>query len=170
MSAAGLTPSTHPLLAALRLHQELLVEQLSVDLRQDLLDDAIRAAAKHGAGLSNILPFGHPVRAIALAELGKLLAVDEPSPKTPQEVDSKSNMMTFPPSGPARLKLALETLMRAREELNVGFGKGTGGGQVGKEVRETIVRLESEMKTWSQGIKNAFEDARSAGQIPKSWN
>ncbi|KAI0076540.1 SET domain-containing protein [Panus rudis PR-1116 ss-1] len=168
MSTAGLTPSTHPLLAMLRLHLELLVEQLSIDLRQDLLDEAIRTAAKYSAGLSNILTFGHPVRAIALAELGKLLAVDEPSPNDQDTQDANANagMVTFPPSGPARLKLALETLIRAREELNVAFGKGTGGGQVGKEVREAIVRLESEMKTWTQGIKNALEDARAAGKIP----
>ncbi|KAK7683554.1 hypothetical protein QCA50_013389 [Cerrena zonata] len=163
MTSAALTPSTHPLLALTRLHMELLLLALPDNLTQEYLDEVIRTAAKYNAGLSNILPVGHPVRGVALAELGKLLAVDEPSPHdltdTPQP--------HFPPSGIQRLKLALQTLVRAREELYIGYGKGNGGGQVGKEVREVIVRLEGELGAWSQGIKNVIEDARAAGQISK---
>lgn len=161
MSSAGLSPSTHPLLAMTRLHLELLLMALPSNQNQDHLDEAIRTAAKYNAGLSNILPFGHPVRGIALAELGKLLAVDEPSPHD----SNLPSQPTFPPSGLARLKLALETLVRAREELYIGFGKGSGGGQVGKEVRETIIRLEGELGAWTTGVKNVIEDARAAGQI-----
>lgn len=163
LTSAGLTPSTHPLLALTRLYLELLLLALPDNLTQEHLDETIRTAARYNAGLSNILTFGHPVRGVALAELGKLLAVDEPSPHDPNNISQAQ----FPPSGIARVKLALETLIRAREELYIGFGKGSGGGQVGKEVRDVIVRLEGELGAWTQGIKNVIEDARAAGQISK---
>ncbi|KAF9819678.1 hypothetical protein IEO21_01943 [Rhodonia placenta] len=155
LTAAQLTPSCHPLLAMTRLHQEFLVASLSASLSQELLDDTIRTAGKYSAGLSAILPPGHPVRGVALAELGKLLAVDEPSPFA----GVRANGQQFPPSGPARLKLAYETLVHARDELVVGFGGKNEGGMVGKEVRETIVRFETELGVWKSGIKNVLEDA-----------
>ncbi|CAL1709203.1 unnamed protein product [Somion occarium] len=172
ITSAGLTPSAHPLLAMTRLHLELLLSAIATSISQDVLDEAIRTSAKYNEGLSNVLPYGHPVRAIAVAELGKLLAVDEPSPRHISSLD-ESTQFTQPaqsqstPSGPTRLKLALETLIRAREELNIAFGKGTGGGLAGKEVREGIVRLESEIGQWTRGIRNAIEDARAAGKIAK---
>lgn len=150
--SANLTPSSHPLLALTRVHLEFLIDALSSSLTQTTLDEAIRAAGRYVAGLSAIHPPGHPVRGVALAELGKLLAVDEPSPAMTAEA-------RFPPSGPPRLKLAYETLVKARDELVVGFGKANDGGMVGREVREAIVRLEKELGTWSQGIKNVLEDA-----------
>ena len=64
----------------------------------------------------------------------------------------------FPPSGPARLKLAYEALVRAHEEVLVGFGKADGGGQLGVELRDAIVRLEKELGVWTTGIRNALED------------
>lgn len=162
LSSARLTPSCHPLLAMTRLHQELLIATLSTSLSQDLLNETIRTAGKYNSGLTAILSPGHPVRGVALAEFGKLLAVDEPSPQAEQTTKKDE----FPPSGPARLKLAYETLVRAREELLVGFGGANGGGQVGWEVREAVIRLENELGTWTQGIKNALEDVRAAG-LPK---
>ena len=165
MTQAGLTPSCHPLLAVMRLYQELLIATLSESLTQEALDDAIRTSAKYVAGLSAILPVGHPVRGVALAELGKLLAVDEPAPPT----DPSASLDRFPPSGSARLKLAHETLVRAREELLIGFGTDNGGGLVGREVREAIVRLEKELGAWTQGIRNALEDAKAAkANVPRS--
>lgn len=92
------------------------------------------------------------MRGIALAELGKLLAVDEPSPLSPPQTTS------FPPSGPARLRIAYETLLRARNELLVGFGLENEGGEVGREVRANIVALEKELGVWATGIQNALED------------
>lgn len=159
LTSAKLTPSCHPLLAMTRLHQELLIAALSDSVTQDLLDDTIRTAARYSAGLTSVLPMGHPVRGVALAELGKLLAVDEPSP--PEDISSPQNQSRFPPSGPARLKLAYETLVRARDELVIGFGTDNGGGLVGKEVREAIVRLEKELGAWTQGIKNVLEDTKA---------
>jgi len=102
------------------------------------LDEAIRSATRSNTGLGQILTEGHPIRGIALAELGKLLSVDEPhlthlvSPQSgittsaPLSSNSSSNMLlppSYPPSGPQRLKLAYETLKKARSELMIGFGE-----------------------------------------------
>ncbi|KAI0088827.1 SET domain-containing protein [Irpex rosettiformis] len=155
--SSGLTPSCHPLLALTRLHQELLMASFTPDLTQDILDKTIQASTNYSTGVSSILTYGHPVRAAALAELGKLLAVDEITPQDPSATDR------YPPSGPKRLRLAYETLVRAREELLIGFGKVNQGGSIGKEVREAIVRLEKELGVWTQGIRNALHDQRLAG-------
>jgi hypothetical protein len=105
-------------------------------------------------GLSAVLPRGHPVRALALAELGKLLAVDEPAPRGTNTAGTPE----FPPSGAARLRLACSTLIRARDELMISFGERNDGGEVGREVREMVVRVERELATWKQGIRNVIED------------
>lgn len=159
MTQAGLTPSCHPLFAVIRLYQELLIASLSDSPTQEALDETIRTSAKYVAGLSAMLPAGHPVRGVALAELGKLLAVDELTDPSAKQ---------FPPSGPARLRLARETLVQARAELLIGFGAANAGGMVGREVREAIVRLENELGAWAQGMRNALEDARAAA--PRIWN
>jgi len=104
-------------------------------------------------GLSAVFPPGHPTRALALAELGKLLAVDEPAPRPAAPGSS-----TFPPSGPARLRLACETLIRARDELLISFGERNDGGEVGREIREMVVRVERELAAWGQGVRNVMED------------
>ncbi|KAI1798145.1 SET domain-containing protein [Ganoderma leucocontextum] len=162
LASAGLTPSSHPLLAMTRLHQELLIDTLlSPSLTQETLDEAIRTAAKYSSGIPALLPKGHPVRVVALGELGKLLAVDEPTP-TPAS-DAAVNGR-FPPSGPSRLKLAYESLVKAHEELLIGLGKRVGGGQLGKEIRDAIVRLEKELGVWTTGIRNVLEDTPVAGR------
>lgn len=130
---------------------------------QDLLDDAIRSASRSVSGLTAVLHKGHPVRGIALTELGKLLAVDEPSPMEVQQPSDAhphffSKAAHFPPSGPSRLKLAYTTLMRAREELLIGFGKSNDGGEVGKDVREALVAIEKELGVWKQGVQNVIQD------------
>lgn len=155
LTSAGLTPPSHPLLALTRLHQSLLISSLQNEISSDTLDEAIRAAAKSTAGLSELLCEGHPVRGIAFAELGKILAVDEPVSTTENPLSIPAP--AFPPSGPPRLKLAYETLVRARNELLVGFGKANDGGQVGQEIREAIVSLEKEIGIWSQGVRNVIE-------------
>lgn len=160
LTSAGLTPSCHPLLAITRLHQELLVASFSADMSQELLDETIQAAAKYVAGVTAVLVYGHPVRGAGLAELGKLLAVDEISPSDPSA--QKTNR--YPPSGPARLRLAYETLLKARDELSIGFGKFTEGGRMGKDVRENLVRLEKELGVWTQGIRDTLEDQMSASK------
>ncbi|KAI6139859.1 hypothetical protein EDD17DRAFT_335437 [Pisolithus thermaeus] len=157
LMSAGLTPSTHPLLAIFKLHQTLLISSFPTPLTQDVLNETIRTAGKYSAGLSAVLDEGHPVRAMVLVELGKLLAVDEPSPPGSQTMNG-----SFPPSGPARLKVAYETLLRARKELLIGFGRQTEGGAVGDDVRETLVALEKELGVWSTGIRNVLEDTPRA--------
>jgi len=104
----------------------------------------------------DILRPGHPVRGIALAEQGKLLAVDEPSPRqndTPAEA-----ALLYPPSGSARLRSAFEVLKRSRQELLIGFGARNEGGVVGKEVRDMVAAIEKELGVWKHGIKNVLED------------
>jgi hypothetical protein len=157
LTSAGLTPSSHPLLAMNRLHQSLLISALteSEGMTQEKLNEAIRTAARSYAGLECISVRGHPVRGIAQAELGKLLAVDEPSPPS---LTIAASMPVFPPSGPPRLQLAYQTLVKARDELLIGFGTANGGGDVGQEVREEIVRLERELGVWRDGVKNVIED------------
>lgn len=98
------------------------------------------------------------MRGIARAELGKLLAVDEPTPRAPGSAAEEA--LRYPPSGPKRLRLALETLVEARAELNVGFGAVNEGGVVGRDVREEIVKLERELGVWKKGVGEALKDAR----------
>jgi hypothetical protein len=182
----GLTPASHPLLALMRLYQSHLIDQISMPTAnldsnapapstqilfdaQERLDKAVRVAAQASAGLDAVLCEGHPVRAIALAELGKLLAVDEPALPTsamrppassdPGDQTGLGTVGSFPPHGPARLRLAHDTLQRALKELRIGFGSENEGGEVGKDVREQIVGLEKEMGVWRQGVRDALEHA-----------
>lgn len=157
LTSATALPSSHPLLALTRLHQSLLLAAFPSDLTQDALDGLIRASSASVTGLSAVLPPGHPARALALAELGKLLAVDEPAPR-PTTATASASASAFPPSGPARLRLACETLIRARDELLISFGERNDGGEVGREVREMVVRVERELSAWGQGIRNVIED------------
>ena len=159
LTKANFTPSTHPLLALNRIHQTLLIASMADGkLTQSLLDDTIKTAAQTVAGLSQILRPGHPVRAIAIAELGKLLAVDEPEPaSTPAN-------NTFPPSGPKRLKLAMATLRQAMDELCVGFGRENGGGETGKDVRDLLANVEKELDVWNGRTRDALEDSLIAGK------
>lgn len=151
-------------------------QKFTPDMAQEALDDAIRVATRASTGLSQILTEGHPVRGIALAELGKLLSVDEPrpahiesnAPSTPQTIplspssfvlNPKLQAALYPPSGPSRLKLAYETLVRARMELMIGFGSGKNeGGEVGKHVRQLAVDIEKELMVWKSGVRNALQD------------
>ncbi|KAF5336582.1 hypothetical protein D9611_006638 [Ephemerocybe angulata] len=112
--------------------------------KQNALDDAIRAATRAKTGLSQVLVYGHPVRGVAAAELGKLLAVDEPAPPQPN-LDVNDNLNApmpppnspaYPPRGPKRLKLALEVLVEAWKELVVG---------------DAIVGVEKELGVWREG-------------------
>lgn len=192
LTGAGLVPAAHPLLALCRLNASLLITKLSSDASveeivspslqsaaadvQDGLDEAIRAATRSYNGLSQILPEGHPARGVALAELGKLLCVDEPLRKdsevrnmpktlTPPLGSSTSvsaeTTASYPPSGPARLKLACGILVRALTELKIGFGGGKSeGGEVGRNTRKLAVAVEKELSVWQEGVKNVLQDAR----------
>jgi SET and MYND domain-containing protein len=177
LASAGATPSSHPLLALTRLHTALLIADLHHPQSQSqsdapttptptpteaqaALDEAVVAATKAVAGLEDILRYGHPVRGIARAELGRLLAVDEPAPRAPGTAAEEA--LRYPPSGVKRLRLALETLVSARGELGVGFGAPNEGGVVGRTVRDDIVRLERELAVWKKGLGEALRDAKEA--------
>ncbi|KAJ6614749.1 hypothetical protein B0H10DRAFT_2165021 [Mycena sp. CBHHK59/15] len=163
LTSAGLTPASHPLLALTRLHQALLIADLSSSPTQAALDEAIVAATKTATGLNSVLRYGHPVRGIARAELGKLLAVDEPAPRAPGSAAEEA--LRYPPSGAKRLRIALETLVQARAELSVGFGVANEGGAVGRGVREDIVKLERELGVWKKSVREAMKDSRESGNI-----
>ncbi|KAI5117278.1 hypothetical protein M0805_005603 [Coniferiporia weirii] len=185
LTGARLVPSAHPLLALQRLHQSLLIATLPASPSQEQLDEVIRVAAASVAGLSYILQPGHPVRAVALAELGKLLAVDEPGaaassasisdaqsglgpsgvvPSTTLDPNSRGPPVVgkYPPTGAARLQLAVQTLQQAHAALRVAFGSAGEGGEVGCAVRELLVRLENELGVWRIGIRDALDDALAA--------
>ena len=128
--------TSQPLLALLRLHQSLLIDAIAADA--NLLDAAIRTSAEVVAGLTDLLPYGHPVRAVSIAELGRLLCVDEPA-TIDQELGD-----TFPPRGIHRLTLAKDTLERAMVELSIGFGEG--GGDVSRRVRVDLNNIRNEIE------------------------
>jgi hypothetical protein len=162
LTSAKVLPSSHPLLALARLRQSLLLATFPPNLTQDALDGLIHASSASVTGLTAVFPPGHPTRALALAELGKLLAVDEPAPRAATGAGGALASSAFLPSGPARLRLACETLIRARDELLISFGERNGGGEVGREIREMVVRVERELAAWNQGVRNVIED------MPKS--
>jgi SET and MYND domain-containing protein len=92
--------------------------------------------------------------------MGKLLAVDEFA-----SVPESNMQESFPPTGPARLHLALRNLIEARKELLIGFGHNNGGGQVGEEVRELVISLETEIGIWKDGVRKAWEEQNITNRI-----
>ena len=124
---------------------------------QNLLDDAIRTAVRVLQGLIEVLPLGHPIRAIHLSELGMLCATDETASNIPVQ-SPPVNEKVFPPTGAARLQLAINYLIEAHRELLIAFGAGKEGGDVGKKVRETLIQLEAELGIWKEGVKTAWKE------------
>jgi hypothetical protein len=153
LTTVGLTPLSHPLFPILVIHERRLFDSIRGRATPETLDETIRVAATIVECYSTLLCYGHPPRGHALAALGKYLAIDVPA--TPANWNQKH---TFPPYGPPRLKLAYETLLKARDELLVGFGTANEGGLYGKMVRDLIIPLERELGVWDQGIRNVLED------------
>lgn len=177
--------SSHPLLALTRLHLSLSLSSLASSMkeaaasledqrtRDSLVDDASRTAARCVAGVSGVpgMTEGHPVRGIALAELGKLLCVDvdpSPSPSPPSrssarlldnnesdQDDTNADADAALPRGVERLQLAAQVLKRARDELAIGFGKEGGGGDVGRLVDTMLRDLEREVSVWDKATRSA---------------
>lgn len=129
----------------MRLQQSLLISELKPQDGQ--IDEIIRVSAQIVAGLVDILPMGHPIRGVALAELGKLLCVDEPELSAEQQEKNE-----FPPRGYHRLVLAKDTLIRANNEVQIGFGPG--GGDLGEEVHKILENTEREMAVYRKGVNN----------------
>ena len=172
LTSAGVTNGSHPLLGLLRSHHYILTTSLSLSAEalargtptagakeehQKLLDDAIRTALRVLQGLVEVLPFGHPIRAIHLSELGMLCATDETASNVPTQ-SLPTNEKAFPPTGAARLQLAVNYLIEARKESLIAFGAEKEGGDVGKKVRETLIQLEAEMGIWKEGVRTAWKE------------
>ena len=172
LTSVGVTNGSHPLLGLLRSQHYLLTMSLALSAdglanttptktakegHQKLLDDAIRTAARVFQGLVQVLPPGHPIRAIHLSELGMLCATDETASNVPNQ-SLPTNEKMFPPTGAARLRLAINYLVEARKELLIAFGAVGEGGDVGKRVRETLIQLETEMGIWKEGVKTAWKE------------
>ncbi|KAF9652312.1 SET domain-containing protein [Thelephora ganbajun] len=158
LTSAGMTNGSHPLLGLLRSHHYLLTTSLPLsEDHQKLLDDTIRTAVRVLQGLLEVLPFGHPIRAVHFSELGMLCATDETASNIPGR-SQPTNEKVFPPTGAARLQLAINYLIEARKELLIAFGIKMEGGDVGKKVRETLIQLEAEMGIWKEGVKTAWKE------------
>ncbi|KAH8833081.1 hypothetical protein DL96DRAFT_1694908 [Flagelloscypha sp. PMI_526] len=150
LDAAGFSPAAHPLLALTRLHQSILINTFQMlklhrifwmrlfVLRLGMSQGSVRFLWK------DIL-----FELLLLHEQGKILSMDEPR---------------VVPSGPARLKLAYDVLVRARKELLVGFGKANEGGEVGREMRKLVVSLEKEIGVWKYGVRNVLQDDRESSK------
>ncbi|KAK2465023.1 hypothetical protein APHAL10511_003099 [Amanita phalloides] len=126
-------------------------EKKRAEEAQQKLDDAIRAALRTSTGVASVLVPGHPLRGLALAELGKLLCVDEP---VPLYLGTNKQRGVYPPSGPGRLRLGKECLIHSRSELMVGFGGANEGGELGRQVREWLVGVEKELEAWTVGLQS----------------
>lgn len=163
--ARHISPTSHPLLALSRLHLSLLISKLaeavlessSRRLPQSQVDEVCLAASRALSAVSAVFPEGHPVRGIALAELGRLLCVDVQEDAKEMETIANGaaqsagvlDIAPFP-AGAERLKLARTTLLRARDELRRGFGGE--GGEVGRQVEESVRNIEKEWKGWRQVV------------------
>lgn len=173
--------TSHPLFALYRLHQTLLIGQLSRDaqaidvqlhdsssnqaagptstnprLQKTRVDEVCAVAARSLSAILVVFPEGHPVRGVAMAELGKLLCVDvDEDGKDMQHLVAGNGVQTARtaegfPAGFERLKLARDTLLRARSELKLGFGGD--GGEVARQVEESIRNVEKEWKGWRKVV------------------
>ncbi|KAG8895657.1 hypothetical protein FRB99_000399, partial [Tulasnella sp. 403] len=171
-------PTSYPLLALCRLHQNLLISELSdavgkieegltgssaPRLPKVQVDQACAAVSRSLAAVTQVFPEGHPVRAVALAELGKLLSIDVDedarelerlqldtgagSPRKDTPIESSNPF----PAGADRLMLARTTLLQAREALRRGFGGN--GGEVARNVEETIRNIEKEWVGWKKVVQ-----------------
>jgi len=89
--------------------------------------------------------------------VGKLLAVDyDPSSEYTSSVAAQPGTWT-PVAGPARLKLALQTLAKALNELRIAFGLENNGGEVAADVQKLARDIEKELQVWQTGSRNVLE-------------
>lgn len=122
-------PSSHPLLALLRLRALLLSS--STDAAQR--DLAVSSLALAHEGAEAVYPPGHPTLAIILSECGKLLSL-EPGDGT--EVIPVNAVVS-------RLTQAVLVLQKAVQACELGFGPG--GGIVGLEMRGLLQGCQGEL-------------------------
>lgn len=88
---------------------------------------------------SMLYPPGHPLRAVLLATLGKLL-LHESTPCAPL----LPRVSALPADRGVQLALAKQALVQALDEAKIGFGRAVDGGDVAREVRDALQTLEEE--------------------------
>ncbi|CED82281.1 Predicted histone tail methylase containing SET domain [Phaffia rhodozyma] len=161
-------PWAYPLFPLVRLVCTLLVTSLGAHPTDtDRLEDSIRCAllVSECMGLPSIYPDNHPVRALARAELGKLLLLPPPPPPllpvpqhSPNPSDAARSVLpknlfdlaqtkieSIPRDPIHRLVLARTVLMDALRESRVGFGKPQGG-LVGLEIAGLVEGVSREIE------------------------
>lgn len=148
-----LPPTAYPLLPLLRHLSTLLVEALGSQSTQDrtLLEDAMSYSrlVSIALGTSEVYPSGHPARAMALAEFGKLLLLPVPSQDGGSSASKRISIVpprlrfNIPEEDGQRLRLAREVLLQALWELRIGFGSK--GGLVGRDVEGLLEGSEREI-------------------------
>jgi len=120
---------------------------------QERLDETIRFAVASARAVEMLFPPGEPQRGTTWLEVGKLYSVDEFY--DPTLGDPSSQPSTDPPHGLARLELAFNAFVHAREELQTVFREGD---DVIEEVRRSIISLSQEMHIWKTGVRNVVKD------------
>ncbi|KAI3625019.1 hypothetical protein CBS9595_000380 [Malassezia furfur] len=88
---------------------------------------------------SMLYPPGHPLRAVLLATLGKLL-LHESVPCAPL----LPRVSALPADRGVQLALAKQALVQALDEAKIGFGRAVDGGDVAAEARDALQTLEEE--------------------------
>ncbi|WFD34698.1 hypothetical protein MCUN1_001542 [Malassezia cuniculi] len=88
---------------------------------------------------SSIYPPGHPIRAVLLATLGKLLAHEPGVPPAQSPVAERA--ISVPQLRGPRLEIARGALVQALGEARIGFGSSS---QVAEVVRETLQAIDIE--------------------------
>ena len=125
------------------------------------VDMVCAVAVRALSGIMVVFPDGHPVRGVALAELGKLLCVDvdenavQTKDSTSVDISIHQGGPKFPGGAP-RLEMARDFLLQARAELRKGFGSE--GGEVGLEVEDQIRNVEKEWMAWKKVVRQGGLD------------
>lgn len=140
-------PSSYPLSSLLRLQALLDCSPTPDGTSVVNPGRAIQATALAWKGMTEVYPAGHPSIGIALAELGKLLNLESDSKSFEQPL-GQGRGLVIPSSMIARRNLAQQTMIRAVEELQIGFGPT--GGLVANELRGLVQGLGHELTMYAQ--------------------
>ena len=110
---------------------------------------------------------GHPLRAISLAQLGQMLAVDfdprELENPGDNVIGSKANETPNLDAPAKLLAQASQVLRQAVTELTYAFGRMQSteeddGGEVGRESRDQLLKVDRELDIWKRGVRNVLND------------
>ncbi|WFD03578.1 hypothetical protein MOBT1_002271 [Malassezia obtusa] len=96
---------------------------------------------------STLYPLGHPLRAVLLATLGKLLLHESP-PCAPL----LARIAPLPSDRGVQLALAKQALIQALDEAKIGFGTAVDGGEVAADIRDALQTLEQEQAALARSL------------------